>query len=94
MLKTGIRFDSIDLVDNIFKTCCKLHNFLLEADGMDLPWEGSLKAYDCCNNEFEDFAATDISDSIHEMFRNHGDLRSINFATVGGANLSLMKISY
>ena len=41
MLKTGVRAHSIELVDEIIKTCCALHNFLLEADGMDITWEGS-----------------------------------------------------
>ena len=35
MLKSGIRLHSIESCDRMFKTCCALHNFLLEADGMD-----------------------------------------------------------
>ena len=36
ILKSGIRIHSIELADKIFKTCCTLHNYLLDANGLDL----------------------------------------------------------
>ena len=40
ILKTGIRVRGLDKVDNIFLTCCALHNMLLERDGLDEYWTG------------------------------------------------------
>jgi Plant transposon protein len=40
ILKTGIRLEGVEVADNIFKTCCALHNWLLEIDGLDGEWEG------------------------------------------------------
>jgi len=30
----------VEVADNIFKTCCALHNWLLEIDGLDGEWDG------------------------------------------------------
>ena len=35
ILKTGIRTHGVKSCDDIFKTCCALHNMLLEIDGID-----------------------------------------------------------
>jgi hypothetical protein len=39
ILKTGIRLHGTKPADQIFKTCCALHNWLLEIDGLDDEWE-------------------------------------------------------
>jgi hypothetical protein len=39
ILKTGIRLHGTGPADKIFKTCCALHNWLLEIDGLDDEWE-------------------------------------------------------
>ena len=45
MLKVGfaIHGDAKGLItiDNTWKTCCALHNMLLEVDGLDTDWEGT-----------------------------------------------------
>ena len=38
ILKTGIPLHGIEAADNIWLTCCALHNFILEQDGLDGPW--------------------------------------------------------
>jgi Plant transposon protein len=38
ILKTGIRLKSFQVVDDIWFTCCALHNYLLEADGPRKQW--------------------------------------------------------
>ena len=54
----GIRVQGIESVDKVWLTCCALHNWLLEIDGLDagwqsqiLPvpseWEGDLVEVDC-----------------------------------------------
>ena len=38
-LKTGIRLLGQAPADKIFMTCCALHNWLLNEDGLDKAWE-------------------------------------------------------
>ncbi|CAJ1928020.1 unnamed protein product [Cylindrotheca closterium] len=38
ILKTGIPLHGIEVCDRIWLTCCALHNFLLEEDGLDTGW--------------------------------------------------------
>jgi hypothetical protein len=44
ILKSGIRLHSAKAVDRVWKTCCALHNWLLEADGLDEEWEGGVSS--------------------------------------------------
>ncbi len=46
ILKTGIRLQGVQDADNIWKTCRTLHNWLLEVDGLDGEWEGSISLHD------------------------------------------------
>ena len=39
ILKTDIRVKGIEAVDIVWLTCCALHNWLLEIDGLDSDWE-------------------------------------------------------
>jgi hypothetical protein len=39
ILKAGIRVHGALAADAIWKTCCALHNWLLEVDGLDAEWE-------------------------------------------------------
>ena len=38
ILKTGIRIYGVDRVDEIWLTCCALHNWLLDIDGLSDKW--------------------------------------------------------
>jgi hypothetical protein len=38
ILKLGIRIQGVDVVDNIWLTCCVMHNWLLEIDGLNAEW--------------------------------------------------------
>ena len=38
ILKTGIPLHGIDVCDRVWLTCCALHNFLLQEDGLDKTW--------------------------------------------------------
>lgn len=42
ILKTGIRVHGVEVADQIWLTCCALHNWLLEVDGLDKPWDGGV----------------------------------------------------
>lgn len=41
-MKTGIRLHGARAVDNIWKTCCALHNWLLEVDGLNAEWRSGV----------------------------------------------------
>ena len=40
ILSIPIPLQSINAVDQIWKTCCALHNWLLKIDGLDGEWYG------------------------------------------------------
>jgi hypothetical protein len=42
ILKSGIRLNGIESADKIWKTCCALHNLLLDVDGLDDQWENGV----------------------------------------------------
>lgn len=55
ILKTGIPLHGIEVCDRIWLTCCALHNFLLEEDGLDTGWNASrYLGADECDQDIED----------------------------------------
>ena len=42
ILKTGIRLAGVENADKIFLTCCAVHNWLLDVDGLSEPWDGGV----------------------------------------------------
>ena len=50
ILKSGIRLHGVDIADNIWMTCCALHNHLLEIDGLSSEWQGELGLFDFDDN--------------------------------------------
>jgi len=42
ILKYGIQLQSVDACDKIWYTCCTLHNWLVDIDGYNFPWDGEL----------------------------------------------------
>jgi DDE superfamily endonuclease len=42
ILKTGVRLHGVEATDKIWLTCCALHNFLLEADGLHEEWNNGV----------------------------------------------------
>lgn len=44
ILKAGIGLHSMEAVDNVWHTCCALHNMLLEHDGLDQKWESGFSS--------------------------------------------------
>jgi len=48
--KTGIRVEGSHVADSTWMTCCSLHNWLLDLDGLSGEWEGELGL-----NEVDDF---------------------------------------
>lgn len=46
ILKTGIRLEGEEAADNVWLTCCALHNLLLEVDGLDQGWDKGVRSTD------------------------------------------------
>ena len=42
ILKAGIRLYGVDVVDKVWLTCCALHNWLLDIDGLSKEWDGGV----------------------------------------------------
>ena len=42
ILQKGVQAHDLEDADRVWKTCCALHNMLLEADGYDELWEGEI----------------------------------------------------
>ena len=46
ILKTGVRVYGVDRVDDIWLTCCALHNWLLDIDGISDQWNDGVLVSD------------------------------------------------
>ena len=62
ILKTGIRLGGQQASDRIFLTCCALHNWLLEVDGLDKGWEEGVASMWQGNLGLHD--ASDVQDHL------------------------------
>ena len=45
-LKPGIHLHGVDVADNIWMTCCALHNMLLKRDKLTFDWDGEMGLFD------------------------------------------------
>lgn len=69
ILKTGICLEGPVACDRVWMTCCALHNWLLEVDGMDEEWESDMgrnNASEC--RRFAPFAIRRLNDNQLEQF--------------------------
>lgn len=67
ILKTGIPLHGIEVCDRVWLTCCALHNFLLEEDGLDSQWDASKYLYEEGGHDQQD-----VYDFLSA--RNHRDI--------------------
>jgi DDE superfamily endonuclease len=44
ILKAGIRVHKLEKADDIWHTCCALHNWLLDIDGLDAQWQNGVES--------------------------------------------------
>jgi hypothetical protein len=92
ILKTGIRLHGTKPAYQIFKTCCALHNWLLEIDGLDdkwergVPseWEGSLGQHHLSDPETAQFFALHRLEAPTDGGDVHYDLCSTGCGTGDG----------
>ena len=55
ILKTGIRLHNTEVSDNIWLTCCALHNMLLDVDGLSKTWKNGVRSHwELESGEFRD----------------------------------------
>ena len=82
ILKTGIRVHNTLAADNIFLTCCALHNILLHVDGLDEGWERGVPSFweDGDNGEIN---MEDLPPSIQTLHQLASGVESIDDAIHG-----------
>ena len=79
ILKYGSRFNSLELIDNIFLTCCAIHNQRKIPAGLDAPW---------CTDEIVESPDSDLHQKEVAVFRRmHEEERnqSMRLERSGGA---------
>ena len=80
LLKTGIRLHSLKSADQIWLTCCAMHNYLLEADGLHLEWQQGIPSdYE---RDLGKFRRSDLEGDVPDHL-NHADL-DLSGMGVGG----------
>ena len=65
ILKSGIRLYNTEIADNIWLTCCALHNMLLDVDGLSKSWNNGVRSR--WELERGEFGAEDIPFAIHRL---------------------------
>ena len=54
ILRYGLRFRDISRCDQLWLTCCALHNLLLNKDGLDEDWENGVPScWEDINNQYD-----------------------------------------
>uniref|UniRef100_A0A7S3PWF4 DDE Tnp4 domain-containing protein n=1 Tax=Chaetoceros debilis TaxID=122233 RepID=A0A7S3PWF4_9STRA len=74
ILKTGVRVHGSVACDKIWLTCCALHNLLLDADGLDNMWNGSVPVNSYWDSEGGEFHQSEIPLAVQRMNENLGVL--------------------
>jgi hypothetical protein len=70
ILKTGIRLHNTEIVDNIWMTCCALHNMLLDVDGLSAGWQNGVPSrWESESGQFDDI---DVPESIRKLIDPNG----------------------
>ncbi len=67
MLKSGLHISGVDSVDYIWFTCCSLHNWLLDIDGLSQKWVGGVRQ--CVSNWEGELGCLDFDD-VHKDVPN------------------------
>ena len=65
VLKSGIRVHNTEAADNMWLTCCALHNMLLDIDGLSVGWQNSAPSHqELQSGQFQD---DKIPDAIQRL---------------------------
>lgn len=46
ILKAGVRLHGVNVADKVWMTCCAIHNWLLNIDGLNIEWQGEIGLFD------------------------------------------------
>ena len=67
-MKSGVRISGVDSVDHyVWLTCCALHNWLLDIDGLSEKWVGGVRQY---VSDWEGELGGIVFDGIHKDIPN------------------------
>lgn len=83
ILKTGIKLQNFELTDQVWLTCCALHNMLLFADALDEGWEnGELSHWEREGMNYDEptclsFSETRLNRYLSQV-RNYNDESKLN----------------
>ncbi|KAG7345430.1 DDE superfamily endonuclease [Nitzschia inconspicua] len=83
ILKTGITIQSVADANKIWKTCCALHNMLLEVDGLDEKWQDGVPSH--WEGDGGNHDATDVRFAISRI-NNPGRTRNYDPSAMGPGN--------
>ena len=88
ILKTGIRLHGVEACDKIWGTCCALHNWLLEVDGLDDRWEQGVPS--TWEGELGDFEEGDVrthaAPSAIQTLNSPAEFRNFDLSGMGAGN--------
>ena len=83
ILQTGIRLEGPQAADNVWLTCCALHNLLLEADGLSEPWDESIGRNDVGEcRQYAPFAIQRLADKDIARFGTRAHEREAAAAAI------------
>ena len=80
VLKSGIRVHNTEAADNIWLTCCALHNVLLDVDSLIAGWANGVPSH--WEGERGQFQVDDIPDSIRRLI-SPDEVRMYDRSTCG-----------
>ncbi len=83
MLKSGIRVHNTEAADNIWLTCCALHNLLIDVDGLSVDWENGVPSH--WEGERGEFQDDDIPEAIRRLI-NPDAVRTYDRSSYGWSN--------
>ena len=83
VLKNGIRVKGPGKTDNIWLTCCALHNFLLREDSLDSPWDSALALDTWLEPRFADHSDEDLVRSFRDLDKVSDAHRKLDTTGVG-----------
>lgn len=84
ILKTGVRLHGVIAADKVFTTCCALHNWLLEVDGLDARWEEGVRSdWDVGACDEEDMIPDAVARLRHPVKQRNYDLSGMGAGSDG-----------
>ncbi len=83
ILKAGVRIHGVDGVDEVWFTCCALHNWLLDIDGLNREWDNGVPTSDW-KGTMGDMDFKGLHDGVaHTIARLSTNLNPQNYDTLG-----------